>query len=255
MQICTLASGSSGNAALVQSGDTAILIDAGLSAVAVADAMRQRGVDPSQVAGICVTHEHGDHIRGAGAFARKFGVPLYASHGTLKAAHAHMGRMMAEAVESGEFRIGGVRVSVIPIPHDTVEPVCFRFDADGAGVAVATDMGRVADDVLASLAGVQAMVWESNHDPDMLWNGPYPAHLKARISGGRGHLPNEESAAALRELARDGLQQVLLAHLSESNNTPLLALAAASTALAGLEKPPALHVAPRFSPSDWLVVK
>jgi phosphoribosyl 1,2-cyclic phosphodiesterase len=255
MQICTLASGSSGNAALVQSGDTAILVDAGLSALAIAECLRIRGLAPDAIRAVCVTHEHGDHIRGAGAFARRFGVPVYASAGTLRAAAGQLGRMVAHAVDPGEFRIGGLRVTAIPISHDTAEPVCYRFDADGASVAVATDMGRVDDDVLDSLDGVQAMVWESNHDPDMLWNGPYPAHLKARISGGKGHLPNEQSATALRELARGGLQQVILAHLSETNNTPLLALAAAHAALGDLASPPVLHVAPRFSPSDWLVVR
>jgi phosphoribosyl 1,2-cyclic phosphodiesterase len=255
MQICTLASGSSGNAALVRSGDTAILVDAGLSALAIADAMIRRGVEPHTVSAICVTHEHGDHIRGAGAFARRFKVPLYASPGTLRAAAAHLGRMEVHAIEPGEFRIGDVRVTMVPITHDTAEPVCYRFDADGASVAVATDMGRIDDEVLHSLDGVHAMVWESNHDPDMLWNGPYPHYLKARISGGKGHLPNEQSAAALREFARGGLQQVLLAHLSEPNNTPLLALAAAQSALGDLERPPALHIAPRFTPSDWLVVQ
>lgn len=255
MQICTLASGSSGNVALVQSGDSAILVDAGLSALAIADGLMRRGVDPGSVSAICLTHEHGDHVRGAGAFARRFGVPVYGSPGTLRSLMGHLRKAVVHVVEPGEFRIGDVRVTMVPITHDTKQPVCYRFDADGASVAVATDMGRIDDDVLAALDGVQAMVWESNHDPDLLWNGPYPAHLKARISGGRGHLPNEQSAAALREFARSGLQQVVLAHLSETNNTPLLALAAAGAALADRAAPPTLHVAPRFAPSEWLIVR
>jgi phosphoribosyl 1,2-cyclic phosphodiesterase len=255
MQICTLASGSSGNAALVRHGDTAILVDAGLSALALADAMQRQGVDPGSITAVCVTHEHGDHVRGAGAFARRYRVPVYATPGTLRASARQFNRVAVHGVPAGEFRLRDVRVSVVPIPHDTTEPACYRFDADGASVAVATDMGHVDPAVLDSLAGVQAMVWESNHDPDMLWNGPYPAHLKARITGGKGHLPNEQSAAALRDLARDGLQQVLLAHLSETNNLPMLALAAAQSALGDLVQPPGLQVAPRFAPSDWLVVR
>lgn len=255
MEICTLASGSSGNATLVRDGDAVILIDAGLSGLGLATAMQQRGIDPARIDAIWLTHEHGDHVRGVGTFARKYHTPVYTTVGTLQGARRYLSGIAVRTVEPGIYRIGCLDVTVIPIPHDTYEPVCFRVDGPGGSAAVATDMGRVDADVLDALEGVSCLVWESNHDSDLLWSGPYPTHLKQRISGGRGHLPNHEAAAGLADLARGGLRHVLLAHLSETNNRPLLALAAAQTALAATTKPPTLELAPRYTPSEWLVAE
>ena len=255
MEICTLASGSSGNATLVRDGDTVVLIDAGLSGRGLAEAMQQRGVEPHQVSAIWLTHEHGDHVRGAGAFARRHRTPVYATAGTCQGAQRFLAGVAVRAIEPGTYRIGSLSVTAVPIPHDTVGPVCYRMDGAHGSVGVATDMGRLDPDVLAALEGVSCLVWESNHDSDMLWGGPYPSHLKQRISGGRGHLPNDQSAEGLLELGRGGLRHVLLAHLSETNNRPILALAAAQTAVSGLTRPPSVQVAPRFGPSDWLLAE
>lgn len=252
MEVCVLASGSSGNACLVRDGDSLMLVDAGLSGRALAEAITAVGHDPREVAAIWLTHEHGDHVRGAGAFAKRFGTPVLATAGTLDGARGVLKGVATQAIEPGRQRFAGLMVTAVPIPHDTRGPVCYRFDGPGGAAAVATDMGRLDMDVLAALEGVDTLVWESNYDTTMLWNGPYPERLKARIAGGRGHLANHLSASGLRQLCRGGMSQVVLAHLSEQNNDPDLALAATETALSTVRRAPQIHVAKRHEPTGWI---
>ncbi len=226
---CALYSGSSGNCEWVRYGRDALLVDAGLSGKAIETAMESIHADIREVRGILITHEHSDHIKGAGILSRKYRIPIYANERTWEAMYKPLGdidRGLRRVFESGEdFYIGGLGVRSFPIPHDAAEPVGYRIYGGGCSVSVATDMGCVRKEVLSAVSGSGLCLFESNHDPGMLMDNPhYSSALKQRILGRRGHLSNEESAAALPQLFSSGIRRVILGHLSGENNTPELAL-------------------------------
>lgn len=229
IQFCSLGSGSCGNATYICAGGARILVDAGLTGKAAAQALMKLNVLPETLNAILVTHEHVDHVRGVGVLSRRYRVPVYANAPTWEA----MGRLVGEVppplrrvFQTGEdFFVGDLSVLPFPIPHDTVEPVAFRVFHGGLSVAVATDMGRVSGKVLRHLSGTDLVLLESNHDPDMLLhNERYTASLKQRIMGNYGHLSNAACAAALLRLFESGVRHALLGHLSQDNNTPELAM-------------------------------
>lgn len=232
MRVTVLASGSGGNALLVDSGGARVLVDAGIPAATLAKRMARAGCRAGPQA-ILVTHAHGDHHRFAVDAALRFHAPVWVSDAT-RPMLALSGAPSVRVFGTREpFRIGDLTVRPLPVPHDAAQ-VALRFEADGGGsVALATDLGEVSDALVRHLRGADAVLLESNHDPDMLWKGPYSNSLKRRIASARGHLSNEASASALARLdART--RTVVLMHLSETNNTPALALDRAAEALADL---------------------
>jgi phosphoribosyl 1,2-cyclic phosphodiesterase len=220
-----LASGSSGNAVYLESENTKLLVDGGLSGREIEKRFFSIGVNPSHLDGILVTHEHADHIQGVGILSRRFGLPVYIHPETLKACQKRLGDL-SEAVpfEGGlPFEIGDLKVHPFSIPHDAVNPMGFTFSNNGKKIGLATDMGYVPTLVRERLLRSHALILESNHDLEMLKVGPYAWPLKQRIMGRTGHLSNHDAGALLQDLIHDDLECVVLAHLSEVNNLPLLA--------------------------------
>jgi len=225
---CPLFSGSSGNALFLQYGDTRLLIDVGKSGSAVARALSDIGVPPETISAVLITHEHIDHISGAGVFARRYHLPLIANTGTWRAMEDKVGRIPPELrreFPSGrDFFVGDIGVSPFSIPHDAADPVGYRLWGGNLSVATATDLGHFSRDVFDRLRGSDLILLESNHDPDLLRSNPhYSAALKRRILGDRGHLSNEACADALLRLSAAGTRHFILGHLSGENNNPTLA--------------------------------
>ena len=253
MELRTLASGSSGNCILVSHNGSHLLVDAGLSCRRITAALRSFCVEPRELLGICITHEHSDHISGLATLTKHYGLPLYTSPGTGRQLCYRMAGLEdllrplspGSGAEAGPFTLGS-----FPTSHDAAEPIGFTFSAGGKKAAVVTDLGYVSEEVLQGVLGAQAVVCESNHDVDWLRSGPYPYYLKARILGDKGHLSNEAGAALALRCAQAGAHTVILAHLSAENNTPARALQTAQTVLsAGGFESVTLAVAPRSEPS------
>jgi phosphoribosyl 1,2-cyclic phosphodiesterase len=220
-----LASGSRGNCVYVEAAETAILIDCGLSLIALKQRLAEIGREPSRIQAVFVTHDHGDHVGSSVALAKRMKIPLYATAGTHSVLKA-LPTGFARTIEADSpVQLGPFEVFPIATPHDGIESVAFRVieAASGRALGVATDLGYISRQVVTRMAGVHTLVAEHNHDEHMLVDGPYPWSLKRRIQGGRGHLSNEQGASLASYLSHGGLTRVVLAHLSETNNTPALA--------------------------------
>ncbi len=230
-RFCPLFSGSSGNSSYIGSRSAGVLIDAGVSARRLDGRMKLCGIDPLAIGGIIVTHEHGDHVSGIRVFARKYGLPVYASAGTLRAIEESMDGVKLIDIKAGA-EIAGMEVRPFPTSHDCLQPTGYRIHTgDGRDFCFATDLGYLSEEVKENLLGCDMAVIESNHDIEMLRNGPYPYHLKRRILSDRGHLSNAACAGFLPELLKSGVRRFVLAHLSDTNNTPWLAYEASLSAL------------------------
>lgn len=229
VRLIVLASGSSGNCALVESGGRAVLLDAGISARETLRRIAAAGADGARIEAILLTHEHVDHVRGARVLARRLGVPVMATAGTLQSAAGCLADV-PETTEIGRrdrFSVAGLRVRSFATEHDASESCGYVFESRrGHRVGVATDTGVVTPEIADALAGCHALGLESNHDVRMLEAGPYPPFLKRRIAGDHGHLSNTAAAVALGGLGWKGLAHVYALHLSEQNNTPEHAQAA-----------------------------
>lgn len=226
VRVSALASGSSGNAFLVEAGEVKLLIDAGLSGSMLESYLQLRGVEASEVAAIFVSHEHIDHLRGAGMLARRYRMPVVATEGTFKAGTWQFGSLPERIVQrlGQEIRVGDVTVRSFEVSHDAAETAGFWIEAVGRNIAICTDLGCETATIREALAAADLLVLEANHDVQKLWRGPYPWPLKKRVASDRGHLGNEEAARLVSELAQDGRPRtVWLAHLSATNNTPALA--------------------------------
>ncbi len=223
----SLASGSSGNCAVWSAGGTAVLIDAGISFRAINQGLSAVGLTFSDLSAVLLTHEHTDHIKALGTMLKKSDIPIHATFGTAAAILQKLpaAEKNLKPFGGGErFSIGSLGVQSIPSPHDAAEPVCYRIDGGGTSLGYATDLGYLPSTIRDRLLGCATIVLESNHDVDMLRDGPYPWHLKERIRGTRGHLSNEDCAAAASQFVMNGTQRLILSHLSDKNNTPLTAL-------------------------------
>jgi len=223
VRLIVLASGSSGNAALIESGGRAVLLDVGISAREMLRRVAAASALDARIEAILLTHEHIDHVRGVRVLARKLGVPIIATAGTLQALTSTL-TDVPEMVTIGrrdEFSLAGMRVVSFPTAHDAAESCGYSFESRrGHRIAVTTDTGIVTAEALAALSGAHVIGIEANHDPRMLDAGPYPPFLKRRIASDNGHLSNEAAARALRAVAWKGLSQVFALHISEQNNTP-----------------------------------
>jgi phosphoribosyl 1,2-cyclic phosphodiesterase len=221
-----LASGSKGNAIYISNGETSILIDAGLTGIEIERRMASQGLAMTEISAIIVSHEHSDHIRGVGVLARKHDLPVFISSKTRQAAAAPLGRIDKISLFScgSDFTIEGLRIRPFSTSHDADDPVGFTIGCDGKKIGIATDLGIATAMVKEHLKECCCIVMEANHDLKMLEDGPYPWPLKQRIRSRTGHLSNESSKELLMDVIHDGLKHVILAHLSETNNTPEKAL-------------------------------
>jgi len=233
LSVCMLASGSKGNAIFVSDGTTSILIDAGLSGIEIERRLKSKGLCPDDLDAILVSHEHADHIHGVGVLSRRFDLPVFINERTSKAASLQTGNIQDIVnFESGiSFLINTLTIHPFSISHDAEDPVGFTINRDKTKIGIATDLGIATSMVKEHLKDCSLLILEANHDTDMLINGPYPWELKQRIKDRTGHLSNEESRNLLKEVRHDKLQHVILAHISEINNTPEKALNAVGPAL------------------------
>lgn len=232
MQLHIIASGSTGNAIFIELGGARFLVDAGISARRIEKGLRGAGVDPSALDAILITHEHSDHVSGLPVFTRKFKVPAFTRRRTWDAfqpAHHVQPEFRRELGRCLE--IGGVCVEPFSISHDAAEPVGYSFVFGDVKCVVATDLGCVSERVEQDLSMADVMVFESNHDVLMLRNGPYPEYLKKRILGNRGHLSNLDAGRCLARMRKKPGSHIFLAHLSQHNNCPELALDTVGQAL------------------------
>lgn len=249
--ICPLASGSKGNSIFVSTPDTAVLVDAGLSGVEIQRRLDAVGETPERLSAIIITHEHSDHVRGAGVLSRRFGTPVYITRRTLAAASG-LGRIdHLHHFDCGTpFRIDSLTVNPFSISHDASDPAGLTLTFQDRKIGIATDLGIATNLVKAHLADSNVLYLESNHDPEMLVNGPYPWHLKQRIKSRTGHLSNADAGNLVSELRHQELKHVILAHLSEENNLPEKAVAEVGARLNGSDI--ALYVAGPDRPGEMI---
>lgn len=232
LEICSLANGSSGNCYLVRSECTAVLVDAGISCRQISLKLKELGLGAEELSGVLITHEHSDHIKGLKMLAEKQGVPVFINEATLRETGLDPEKIRAELFCTGEsFSVGDLTVKSFPVSHDAAEPVGFSFEREGARISIITDTGTVTQPIMEAMRSADVLVLESNHDESVLRMGRYPWFLKQRILSDKGHLSNEAAANALsevlleeQELGRVSQRTVLLAHLSEENNFPEMAL-------------------------------
>ncbi len=238
MRFCSLGSGSSGNATLIEAGDgaqtTRVLVDCGFSLRELTLRLARRGVDVRTIAAVFVTHEHGDHVGCARTLARRHGTALWTSAGTWAALDDAEPPPTLHTARSGEpIAVGALELQPFAVPHDAREPLQLTVRAGERRLGLLTDLGETDATIAEHLDGCDALLLECNHDRELLAGGPYPAFLKRRVGGDRGHLANDQAAALLRRCAHRGLRHVVAAHLSVQNNRPELALAALHGALDG----------------------
>jgi phosphoribosyl 1,2-cyclic phosphodiesterase len=242
VRFSSLGSGSEGNALLVEAGkrsscpdtrQTLVLMDCGFGLQDTISRLARLGVSPEQLSGIVVTHEHGDHIGGVARLARKFNLPVWLTHGTLRSQPKAFSEItqLNEIDSHQAFAIGDIEIIPYPVPHDAAEPVQFVFSDGARRLGVLTDTGCSTAHIEQTLNGCHALVLECNHDSDMLMKSDYPFSLKQRVGGRFGHLNNHEAAGILARLDVDKLQHLIAAHLSRKNNTPELAVRALCGAL------------------------
>ena len=257
MRVVVLGSGSSGNAVVIESDSRRILVDAGFSCRELERRLELAGIDASGFDGILLTHEHGDHVRGAGVFSRRHQVPIYATRGTF--AGVNLGKRVHRQVviRSGERHAAGCfRITPFKIPHDAIEPVGYVVeDSYARRVGVVSDIGTCSRLAWGRLTDLDVLIVEANHDLKMLRDGPYPWHLKQRVAGRFGHLSNADAAEGIRELVTDRLQWVVLYHLSEVNNLPVLAVDAVEETLRAEGCSARLCVTCQGAPTDWMPVE
>jgi len=251
---CSLNSGSNGNCIYVEKGDTRLLFDAGISGKKAATRLADHGRDIGEATALVVSHNHADHAAMAGVYQRKFGVPIYVTQPTFEWIEPHIGKTSdVRHFEAGDvLTIGALQIETIPTPHDGVDGVIFVVTDGRRRLGIFTDLGHPFPELGAALADIDLLYMESNYDPDLLRTGGYPPHLKARIRGRGGHLSNRESALVVRDHCSDRLQTLVLAHLSESNNEPEIALEThRHVSGCGAE----IHVASRYGPSSMFTIE
>lgn len=259
MRVAVLGSGSSGNALVVHAGNTRVLVDAGFSGRDLERRLDALGVAPSSVQGIVITHDHGDHTRGMGVFARRHGTPLHMTERTREACAALLrGEEMVRPYQAGRpFLVGDLRVEPFLTVHDAADPVGVALvdECTGLRLGVATDLGRPTAQIRHALQGCDLLVLEANHDELLLATGDYPWSVKRRIASSHGHLSNQAAARFALELLHPGLSGVVLAHLSDSCNRPDLARDVVGKALREAGWEGHLEVARQEEPTGWLDVE
>lgn len=266
MRLCSIASGSSGNCIYVGSDTTHLLIDVGISGKRTEAGLKELGLKMDEIDGIFITHEHADHISGLGVLARKYGIPIYATKGTIEAIR---NSSSVGVIEESLFQtitpdekciIKDLSLYPIHTSHDAADPVAYRISHGTQKLGIITDLGCYTDYTVECLKDLDVLYLEANHDVHMLQVGPYPYYLKQRILGERGHLSNEAAGKLLSRLLHDKMQTIVLGHLSKENNLPELAyesvrveVTMSDTKYNGNDFP--LYVAKRSEVSDIITVK
>lgn len=251
MNLCSIASGSSGNCIYTGTEKTGILIDAGISAKRIEQGLAQIDRDMKEMKGIFISHEHSDHIKGVGVLARKYHIPIYGTKGTIEAMKgmSSLGKIdedLYRVIRAGEeIQVDDLLVKPFAISHDAAEPVAYRLECGEKSAAIATDLGFYNEEIVDKLSHLDVLLLESNHDTHMLEVGSYPYPLKRRILGDKGHLSNETAGKLLCRLLHDDLKAVFLGHLSKENNYEELAFETVKLEIAlGSEK---------YQPDDFLI--
>ena len=233
MKLWVLGSGSSGNAVLIECGESRVLVDAGFGTRTLSSRLRAIGIAPASIEACIVTHEHTDHVKGAAAGARRWGWTLFASEGTVDAWPELQDSNCVRVAPGASVDLTRMRITTYATPHDSASPIGVRVTATrtGASAVVCTDVGHVSDGVRALCSDADLLVLESNHDEGMLRAGPYPPSVRARIASRTGHLSNRACAGLVRDVTHTNLAHVVLAHLSENCNDHGIAHAATADAL------------------------
>ena len=224
---CSLYSGSSGNSLFVETQNTKLLIDAGVSSKKIETALNDINIDPSTLDGILVTHEHIDHVQGLGTLSKKFDLPVFVNQETLDAMPKQKDKISENNIKtfkiSDKFDIGDLEIKPFSIPHDAANPCGFNIWKNNKKISIATDIGHMTNPILKSLEESLFIMLEANYDPEVLRCSPYPFTLKSRIAGPTGHLPNEMAGKTISHLLKSGLKNAMLGHLSKQSNFPELA--------------------------------
>ena len=253
LEVTVLGSGSNGNSTLVRSGKTSILIDAGFSRRQIMLRLASIGVELEEIEAVVVSHEHTDHVAGLRVLCKNQPITVYASKRTLETECMQQACLQrTEAIAAGaEFTVGDIRIRPVSIPHDAADPLGFVVSSNGFVLGHVTDLGYAPEVIRRALMGCHLMVLESNHDPDMLIDGPYPWPIKQRILSRTGHLSNQAASELLGDVISPELRTLFLAHLSQQNNTCELAQEASERALdeKGCGEKPEIIVTSQFEPS------
>ncbi len=227
MNFCSLYSGSSGNSLLLRTDNTKILIDAGVSSKKIQTSLESMDIDPTTIDGILITHEHIDHVQGLGTFSKKFNIPVYVNEETLNAMPKQKEKINFDNINlikvSQKFKIGDFDILPFSIPHDAANPCGFNIFKGAKKISIATDIGHMNTDILKQLEESHFVMLEANYDPEVLKCSSYPYHLKSRIAGPVGHLPNQTAGETISHLLKSGLKSAMIGHLSKESNFPELA--------------------------------
>jgi phosphoribosyl 1,2-cyclic phosphodiesterase len=251
IEICAVASGSNGNCYYIGNEKDAILVDAGISCRQILLRMKLKGLDPSKIKAVFISHEHSDHMRGARVFEKKLHVPVYITARTYNAAYRNMQPATPRFFLPGtEIQVGEFTIITFSKNHDASEPCSFRIMHEGKNIGVFTDIGEPCENVVANLGMCDAVFLEANYDEDMLLKGSYPWHLKKRIASAVGHLSNLQALELLRTNAGINLKCVFLSHLSAENNTPELAYETCRELSPRFE----IRLTSRYAPADVFVL-
>jgi len=251
VRFASLGSGSRGNATLVQAGDTLLMVDCGFSLRETTRRMARLGVAPAQVQAILVTHEHSDHCAGVAGLSRRHAIPVYLTHGTAASGRCDGSHELRRINSDEVFRVGEIEVRAVAVPHDAAEPCQFRLGWRERHLGLLTDLGCITPHVVAHYSDCHSLLLEFNHDVGMLHAGSYPPALKRRVGGDLGHLSNDQAAALLRQIRAQALNNLVVAHISENNNSRELARDALASALDSLER---VVWAAQVDGFDWLAV-
>ena len=265
MELCSIASASSGNCIFAGGMNTGVLFDAGISGKRIESGLNGIGRSGKEMAAVFVTHEHADHIKGLGVIARRFGIPVYATEATWEAICSTSGigdipkDLFHPVYPDCPVTVGELEVTPFSIPHDAADPVAYRIGCGGRSAAIATDMGIYTQDIISHLQNLDVLFLEANHDVHMLEAGRYPYYLKRRILGNKGHLSNEDSGRLLSEVLHDHMEEIVLSHLSKENNYPALAFETVSAEITMGDNPYRakdfrISVARRDEPGDLIAV-
>lgn len=249
MQFASLGSGSKGNATLVRADDTLVMVDCGFSLRETTRRLGRLGVEPAQLDAILVTHEHTDHSSGVAALSRKFQIPVYLTHGTFGTGRCDGSFEQRCFNCEDSFSIGPLRVKAVAVPHDAVEPCQYRLTWRDRTLGILTDLGSITSHVVDNYRACHSLLLEFNHDLPMLLAGQYPPHLKRRVGGDWGHLNNEQAAQLLRQIDKAALSHLVVAHVSEKNNSRAKAEDALLSVLDSLD---GVVFAEQAAGFDWL---
>ncbi len=251
LRFCSLVSGSSGNCLFIENDDTKLLVDCGISCKRTKELLKTIGVNIEDIDAVLITHEHTDHINGLNIISKYYNIPVYTNPETARAIREKCPEARNITIVNGSFKIKSVEILSFPTPHD-VPSCCYSFTYDNKKITVATDLGHLTQEIMQAFEGCDFAYIESNHDVEMLVNGPYPYPLKRRILSDYGHLSNKICSEFIIKLVQGGTKKIMLGHLSEENNTPEIALNSAKSALEFFRMDADVSVAPRNFPCKFI---